>query len=160
MVISQNGLKLEGKATQSQLFLSFLLFWGQKSTALLHLPFPSLVKETPSSTKGGDHECIFTSEWYLAVTYNACSLRKSSRDMLRKLIHISVTHFSPAICPVILPWGKQNQSLLEWAAAEKCIDSLVHAAILPAIAHAALLWVVLLGCSLSGFLQNLSCYTW
>lgn len=152
MVISQNGLNLEGNDTQSQLFLSCLLLGRWKSIALLHFPFASLVKETPSSTKGEDHECIFTPEWYLTVTYNTRSLKKSSQDTQNKLIHTSVRHFSPAICAVILPGGEQNQSLLAWAAAEKSRESCVRAAILPAPACAALLWVVSLGCSLSGFL--------
>lgn len=156
MVISHNVLNLEGNDTQSQLFLSHLLLGRWKSTALLHLSFASLVKETPFSIKGEDHECIFTPERYHSVTYNTRSLKKSSQDTLHELIHTSVRHFSPAICPVILPWGEQNQSLLERAAAEKSTESCVRAAILPATACAALLWVVLLGCSLSGFLQNIS----
>jgi len=40
----------------------FLTFRRMKEHCFLAFAIPSLVKETPSSAKGKDHECIFTPE--------------------------------------------------------------------------------------------------
>lgn len=90
-------------------------------------------------------------KWYFTVSYNTCSLQMSSQEMP---IHLSITHFSPAICPSCSAVNKPRVCRGEQL--QKNPDSCVHAVRLCAAVCAGLLWVVPLP-EASGFLQNLSC---